>query len=60
MRRQPVVIFVVAMVVSLVVLFGVERAGRSAAHHGATRASAESKVAPDFTLQSLDGKTARL
>jgi peroxiredoxin len=60
MRRKPVVIFVVAMVVSLMVLFGAERAGRSAAHHGATRASPESKVAPDFSLQSLDGKTVRL
>jgi peroxiredoxin len=59
MRREPVVIFVVAMVVSLMVLFGVERAGRSAAHHGATL-SAERKVAPDFSLQSLDRKTVRL
>jgi uncharacterized protein HemY len=30
MRRKPVVTFVVAMVVMVMVLFGIERAGRSA------------------------------
>jgi peroxiredoxin len=60
MRRKPVVTFVVAMVVMVMVLFGIERAGRSAGHLGATRADVEDKVAPDFTLQSIDGKTVRL
>ena len=38
MRRKPVVTFVVAMVVMVMVLFGIERAGRSAGHLGARRA----------------------
>ena len=29
---------------------------RSAGHLGATRADVEDKVAPDFTLQSIDGE----
>jgi peroxiredoxin len=60
MRRKPVVTLVVAMVVMVIVLFGIERAGRSAGHLGAPRADVEDKVAPDFALQSIDGKTVRL
>jgi peroxiredoxin len=60
MRRKPFVTFVVAMVVMFMVLFGIERAGRSAGHLGAPRADVEDKVAPDFALQSIDGKTVRL
>jgi peroxiredoxin len=60
MRRKPVVAFVVAMVVMVMVLFGIGRAGRSAGHLGAPRADVEDKVAPDFALQSINGKTVRL
>jgi peroxiredoxin len=60
MRRKPVVTFVVAMVVMVMVLFGIGRAGRSAGHFGAPRADVEDKVAPDFALQSINGKTVRL
>jgi peroxiredoxin len=59
MRRKPFVTFVAAMVVMLMVLFAIERTGRSAGHLGA-RADVEEKVAPDFTLQSIAGKTVRL
>jgi peroxiredoxin len=60
MRRKPVATFVVAMVVMVMVLFGIGRAGRSAGHLGAPRADVEDKVAPDFALQSINGKTVRL
>jgi peroxiredoxin len=60
MRRKPVVTLVVAMVVMVMVLFGIERAGRSAGHLGTPRADVEDKVAPDFALQSINGKTVRL
>jgi peroxiredoxin len=59
-KRKPVVTFVVAMVVMVMVLFGIERAGRSAGHLGAPRADVEDKVAPEFALQSINGKTVRL
>jgi hypothetical protein len=60
MRREAVVTSVVAMVVMVMVLFGIERAGRSAGHLGARRADVEDKVAPDFALLSIDGKTVQL
>jgi cytochrome c biogenesis protein CcmG/thiol:disulfide interchange protein DsbE len=60
MRRKPFVTFVAAMAVTLMVLFSIERTGRSAGHLGTTRADVEDKVAPDFTLRSIDGKTVRL
>ena len=60
MRRGPVVIFAVAMVVALMVLFGVGRVRRSFAQPRATSADVKHKLAPDFTLQSTDGKTIRL
>ncbi len=59
MRRKPFVTFVVAMVVTVMVLFAIERTGRSAGHLGTTRANVEDNVAPDFTLQSIDGKIVR-
>jgi cytochrome c biogenesis protein CcmG/thiol:disulfide interchange protein DsbE len=60
MRRKPFVTFVAAMAVTLMVLFSIERTGRSAGHLGTTSADVEDKVARDFTLQSIDGKTVRL
>jgi peroxiredoxin len=60
MRRKPFVTFVAAIAVTLMVLFSIERTGRSTGHLGTTRADVEDKIAPDFTLQSIDGKTVRL
>ena len=48
------------MVVMVMVLFGIERAGRSAGHLGAPSADVQDKVAPDFALLSIDGETVRL
>jgi len=60
-KRDPVVIVVVAMVISLMLVFGFHAARN--ARNGAT-ASANAQLqagpAPDFTLQSLDGQTMRL
>jgi len=55
-KRDPAVILVVAMVIALMLVFGFKRAHRSS--QGTT--TAQVKAAPDFTLQSLDGKTVRL
>ena len=59
MKRDPFVIIVVAMVVALMLVFGYKLARRA---RGTTSSIAQLKgsVAPDFSLQSLDGKTVRL
>jgi len=58
-KRDPVVIIVVAMVVAIMLVFGLNLAHKSKSN---TSASVQMKdgMAPDFTLQSLDGKTVRL
>lgn len=60
MKRDPVILVVVAMLVSLMLVFGFNMAR----HRGdeARRASSPptGELAPDFTLRSLDGKMVRL
>jgi peroxiredoxin len=58
-KRDPVVLIIVAMVVALMLVFGFKIARRS--KPGAASGTAQTNAAaPDFTLQSLDGKTVRL
>jgi len=56
-KRDPVVIIVVAMVVAIMLVFGINLAHKSKSNAGVQM---KDGVAPDFTLQSLDGKTVRL
>jgi peroxiredoxin len=59
-KRDPVVLIVVAMIVTVMLVFGFRIARKkSAASTGAT-AGMKGQAAPDFALQSLDGKTIRL
>jgi len=55
--RSPLALVVVAFVVALMLYFGYHQARRSAA--SAPRLT-QSSLAPDFSLESLDGKTMRL
>jgi thiol-disulfide isomerase/thioredoxin len=57
-RRDPVVLVVVALVVALMLVFGFKMARHSPGM--ATGNAQMNGIAPDFTLQSLDGKTVRL
>ncbi|MGA7381407.1 MAG: TlpA disulfide reductase family protein, partial [Terriglobales bacterium] len=59
MKRDPVVLIVVAMVVSLMLVFGFNMARKN---RGTSVPGPQAKgdVAPDFSLQSLDGKNMRL
>ena len=59
MRRDPVVLVVVALVVALMLVFGFKMA-RHSPPGMATGNAQMNGIAPDFTLQSLDGKTVRL
>jgi peroxiredoxin len=55
-KRDPIVIVVVAMVISLLLVFGVEKAR----HHGdppEVASALKNQMAPDFSLASLDGKS---
>jgi peroxiredoxin len=58
-RRDPVVLVVVALVVALMLVFGFKMARHSSQGVAAGNAQMNG-IAPDFTLQSLDGKTVRL
>jgi cytochrome c-type biogenesis protein len=57
-KRSPLVIVVVAFVVALMLYFGFHQARRS----GVARAqlAGVAAVAPDFSLESIDGRTVRL
>jgi thiol-disulfide isomerase/thioredoxin len=57
-KRDPVVLIVVAMVVALMLVFGFKLARRSSQPF--VTSQMKSDTAPDFALQSLEGKTVRL
>jgi thiol-disulfide isomerase/thioredoxin len=57
-KRDPVVLIIVAMVVALMLVFGFKLARHSQGVAGG--GPAKDGAAPDFSLQSLDGKTVRL
>ena len=61
MKRDPIVIIVVAMVVTVMLVFGLQMARRNSGGVASnTGPSMKGVLAPDFTLESLDGKTVRL
>jgi len=58
-KRDPAVLIIVAMVVALMLVFTFKLARRSLP--GVASGTAQTNgIAPDFTLQSIDGKTVRL
>jgi peroxiredoxin len=59
-RRDPIVLILVALLVTFMLAFGFHRARRSSNQSTAPAPNMKGGVAPDFTLQSLDGKTVRL
>ena len=57
-RRDPVILIVIAMVISVMLVFGIQRARRAPIRVPAGQLSGQ--PAPDFTLTTLDGKTMKL
>ena len=57
MKRSPLALVVVAFVVALMLYFGYHQARRNAS---TSPRITQSTVAPDFSLESLDGKTMHL
>ena len=60
MKRDPVVIIVVAMVVTVMLVFGFQMARRNSGVVANAGPSMKGMTAPDFTLESVDGKSVRL
>jgi peroxiredoxin len=59
-KRDPVVIIVVAMVVTVMLVVGFQVARRNSGHSTTAVASMNGQAAPDFTLETLEGKTVHL
>ena len=60
MRRDPVVIILAAMVVTILLVFGFHLVRRSSDQAVLAGANLKGNPAPEFALQSLDGKTIHL
>ncbi len=58
-RRDPIILIVVAVVISLMLVFGIQKTRHTSIQQiGAGKL--QGQPAPDFTLTSLDGKTMKL
>ncbi len=60
MKRDPVVLIIVAMVVTAMLVFGYHMSRRDADPSAAGVGAMKGKAAPDFELKSLEGKTVHL
>jgi peroxiredoxin len=59
-KRDPVILIIVAMVVSIMLVFGLHMTRRNSSRPSAAAVNLQGKPAPEFSLQSLDGKTVHL
>jgi thiol-disulfide isomerase/thioredoxin len=57
-KRDPAVLVIVAMVVSIMLVFGIQKTRHTSAPAGAGKL--QGQPAPDFALTSLDGRTLKL
>lgn len=59
MKRDPVILIVVAIVISLMLVFGIQKT-RHTTFHPDSAGNLQGQPAPDFSLSSLDGGTLKL
>ena len=59
MKRDPIILIVVAVVISLMLVFGIQKTRHSQPLQGGA-GKLQGQLAPDFALISLDGKTLKL
>src|SRR5207244_10043547 len=59
-KRDPFIIIVAAMALTIMLVFGFHMARRNSNPIDKAGAQMKGQPAPEFTLQSLDGKTVRL
>ena len=63
MKRDPVILIVVAVVISLMLVFGIQKTRHASGASGSLQGGGENlqgQLAPDFALASLDGSTLKL
>lgn len=62
MKRDPVILIVVAIVISLMLVFGIQKTRHASLSGGLQGGGAnlQGQPAPDFSLASLDGKSLKL
>ena len=60
MKRDPIILIVVAVVISLMLVFGIQKTRHSQTLQQGSAGKLQGQPAPDFALASLDGKTLKL
>lgn len=60
MKRDPIILIVVAVVISLMLVFGIQKTRHSKPLQQTGAGKLQGQPAPDFALASLDGKTLKL
>jgi len=59
-KRDPVILIVVAIVISLMLVFGIQKGRHNNSSSLGGTSKLQGQLAPDFSLASLDGKTVKL
>jgi len=59
-KRDPIILIVVAVVISLMLVFGIQKTRHSQPLQQSGAGKLQGQPAPDFSLASLDGKTLKL